>query len=126
MNHDGARAFAQGCADLELYGASVVDVERIARALPMLTFYFRGEPIGGAITHQDQVHIAIRKDVRNHWLTKESLAALRTFAKGKRALINPANSLAERLAQKMGWTFTGTERTSPTSITYRVYVVPAE
>jgi hypothetical protein len=109
-SHDGARAFAQACASLDLRGASVSDVEAFAAQLPMLTFYVGGEPVGALVVSHGGIHIGILPQWRGRWMTKGALNALRdALARTDHALIAEKNEVAQRFAHRLGWVKQGIE-----------------
>ena len=110
-SHDGAGAFAKGCEGLNLHGHSPKDVEIAAKAMRMLLCYSNGLPVGAAVFHDGQVHIAVLPTYRGRWLTAGVLREFRAaLASCKRALINPANECARRFAVRMGWKVNDVEK----------------
>lgn len=110
-SHAAVRAFAKGCSGLNLHGKTIADVEAAARSMPMLSFLDGDVPVGGAVFHGEQVHIAVIEEFRGKWATKPVLAAFRESLKNcRKALINPTNGAAARFAIRMGWKRTGSER----------------
>lgn len=109
-SHDGAQAFAQASAELDLKGATVDDVALLVNRMPMMTFYADQQPIGGAVLHNETVHIGIQKEYRGRWLNKAVLRGFREMlGLAKSAAIAQGNERAQQFARKCGWRATRKE-----------------
>lgn len=109
-NHDGAPAFIQACAELDLKGATPEYVERAVASMRMLTFYSDCKPVGAAVFHGDQVHVGVLPNVRGRWLNKSVLHEFRDALKNAhRALIATTNEVTRRFAERLGWKAAGKE-----------------
>lgn len=109
-SHDGADAFAQACMVLDLKGAQLADIVALVRALPMLTFYRDGRPIGALVIHDDAPHIGVLPQWRRRWMTKSVLVAVRkALSATKLAKISSSNVEARWFARRLGWVESGIE-----------------